>query len=84
MVQDNQLFQEYLISWLTTSSGTSLSDAIGIRRAVLAVISRDRESLAKVLEKAVDQFGDQLYIKHAPMLQQEGVSILPRYFEKRC
>jgi hypothetical protein len=25
-----------------------------------------------VLEKSLGQFGDQLYIKHSPMLQQEG------------
>jgi telomere length regulation protein len=38
----------------------------------MAVISQDRDDLVAVLEKSLSQFGDQLYIKHSPMLQQEG------------
>lgn len=62
----------HLISWLTSSSGAGLGDGVGIRRAVLAIVSRTREDLIDVLEKSVAQFGDQLYIKHSPILQQEG------------
>jgi telomere length regulation protein len=38
----------------------------------MAVISQDRDDLVAVLEKSLSQFGDQLHIKHSPMLQQEG------------
>lgn len=62
----------YLVEWLTGSSGAGLGDSIGIRRAVVAVVSQDRDSIVSVLEKSISQFGDQLYVKHSPMLQQEG------------
>ncbi|KAK3354329.1 telomere length regulation protein-domain-containing protein [Neurospora tetraspora] len=61
----------YLVEWLTGSSGAGLGDSIGIRRAVVAVVSQDRDSIVSVLEKSIAQFGDQLYVKHSPMLQQE-------------
>jgi telomere length regulation protein len=61
-----------LVEWLTGSSGAGLGEGVGIRRAVMAVISQDRDDLVAVLEKSMSQFGDQLYIKHSPMLQQEG------------
>ena len=64
----------YLIEWLTGSSGAGLGDSVGIRRGVVAVVSQDRDSIVSVLEKSIAQFGDQLYVKHSPMLQQEGWS----------
>jgi telomere length regulation protein len=64
--------KEHLISWLTGSSGAGLGDGISIRRAVLAVVSRDKSDIQTVLEKSLQQFGDQLYIKHTPTLQQDG------------
>lgn len=62
----------YLVEWLTGSSGAGLGDSIGIRRAVVAVVSQDRDSIVSVLEKSIAQIGDQLYIKHSPIVQQEG------------
>lgn len=62
----------YLVEWLTGSSDAGLGDSIGIRRAVVAVVSQDRDLIVSVLEKSIAQFGDQLYVKHSPMLQQEG------------
>lgn len=32
------------------------------------------ESIQRIMEKAMEQFGDQLYIKHTPILQQEGTN----------
>lgn len=62
----------HLVSWLTSSSGAGLGDSVGIRRAVMAVVAQRRDSIVGVLEKSLAQFGDQLYIKHSPMLQQEA------------
>lgn len=62
----------HLTTWLTGSSGAGLGEGVGIRRAVLAVVSQSRDDMVNVLEKTVEQFGDQLYIKHSPILQQEG------------
>lgn len=64
--------RSHLVEWLTSSSGAGLGEGIAIRRAVLAVISQDKDSIVDVLEKSINQFGDQLYIKHSPILQQEA------------
>lgn len=61
----------FLVSWCTASSGAGLGDGIGIRRAVLAALAADQDAITSVLEKSLNQFGDQLYIKHAAILQQE-------------
>lgn len=61
----------HLISWLTSATGAGLGDAIGIRRAVLAVLAADKDNIVTVFEKSLSQFGDYLYIRHTPMLQQE-------------
>ena len=66
-------FKTHLLTSLTQLSGAGVGDGVGIRRAMIAVLADDRDSLVTVLEKSVDQFGDQLYIKHTPMLQQEGI-----------
>ncbi len=39
------------------------------------MLADDKEAITTVLEKSIGQFGDQLYIKHTPILQQEGRSI---------
>jgi telomere length regulation protein len=74
IVNDNVPHQkEHLIHWLTGSSGAGLGDGIAIRRAVLVGLSRDKADIEVVLDKSLQQFGDELYIKHTPTLQQEGI-----------
>jgi telomere length regulation protein len=64
--------RKHLVEWLAGSSGAGLGEGVGIRRAALAAIARNKDDLVAVLEKSLGQFGDQLYIKHSPVLQQEG------------
>ena len=64
--------RKHLVEWLTNSSGAGIGEEVGIRRAVLAVVAQEKEGIVAVVEKSISQFGDQLYIKHSPMLQQEG------------
>ena len=61
-----------IVDWCTASSGGGLGDGVGIRRAVVAVLAKDKEAITTTFEKSLAQFGDQLYIKHAAILQQEG------------
>lgn len=75
VVAEDKLRQEHLINWCVSSSGAGLGDAVGIRRAVLAVLSQDKDVIFNVFEKSLSQFGDELYIKHAAILQQEGMFI---------
>jgi telomere length regulation protein len=76
---------DHLASWLTRSSGAGVGYGVGIRRAVLAVVSQDKELITSILEKCLDQFGDPLYIKHSPILQQESQFLsLPPEAEVYC
>ncbi|KAK8138513.1 telomere length regulation protein [Apiospora sp. TS-2023a] len=62
----------HLIAWLTSATGAGLGETCGIRRAALAVLADDKEAIFSVLESSLGLLGDQLYIKHSPMLQQEA------------
>jgi hypothetical protein len=64
----------HLITWLTGMSGAGVGETIGIRRAAIAVLADAKSEMESVLEKTLQQFGDQLYIRHASSLQQEGIT----------
>lgn len=64
--------KSHLMTWLTSTLGAGVGDGIAIRRAVLAALSVDKNDIETVLDKSLRQFGDQLYIRHTPTMQQEG------------
>ncbi|KAH8602557.1 telomere length regulation protein-domain-containing protein [Bisporella sp. PMI_857] len=68
---NQELRKSQLISWLTASSGAGLGEGIAIRRAAIAALSDIRMDIESVLDRSLQQFGDQLYIRHTPILQQE-------------
>ncbi|KAK2769379.1 telomere length regulation protein [Colletotrichum kahawae] len=72
LIANEESRKTHLVSWLTSSTGAGLGEGIGIRRAVLAALAQDKECTNLVLEKSINQFGDQLYIKHSPILQQQA------------
>lgn len=72
LIANGESRKTHLVSWLTSSTGAGLGEGIGIRRAVLAALAQDKECINLVLEKSINQFGDQLYIKHSPILQQQA------------
>ncbi|XDG10096.1 hypothetical protein ABKA04_009711 [Annulohypoxylon sp. FPYF3050] len=75
VVGNNEAQKSNLINWLTGGSGAGIGEGYGIRRAAVAVFSDDKESMVSILEKSVSQFGDKLYIMHAPLLQQDGMVV---------
>lgn len=79
VLDKNSSRRSSLVSWLTGSSGAGNGDAVGIRRAAIAALSDQKDDLESVLEKSIAQFGDQLYIKHTPVLQQEGIHPVRKY-----
>ncbi|KUJ22280.1 uncharacterized protein LY89DRAFT_292418 [Mollisia scopiformis] len=60
-----------LVSWLTNSSGAGVGEGIAIRRAALVTIAESKSDVESVFDKSLSQFGNKLYIKHTPTLQQE-------------
>ena len=84
IVQDKQRLKNDLVSWLVRNADAGFGEGIGIRRAVLVVVSEDLEAVSTVLEKAIAEFGSTLYIQHTAMLQQEGISILTKVAGLSC
>lgn len=74
LIKGNETLYNYLVAWCTSSSGAGLGDSAGIRRAILAVLAQNKDGITTVFEKSLSQFGDQLYIKHAAILQQNGIN----------
>lgn len=72
VVQNDQTRVSHLVTWCCSTSGAGLGHSIGIRRAVVALLAKDKETITLILEKSVNQFGDQLYIKHTAIMQQQG------------
>ncbi|KAL9484731.1 hypothetical protein ACSS6W_003520 [Trichoderma asperelloides] len=70
LIKGNETLYNHLVAWCASSSGAGLGDSVGIRRAILAVLAQNKDGITTVFEKSLSQFGDQLYIKHAAILQQ--------------
>jgi len=73
LINGNGARKDMLISWLTNLAGAGVGEPVGIRRAAIAVFSQSKYDLETILEKSMQQFGDQLYIKHTASLQQDGM-----------
>ncbi|MCJ1243053.1 telomere binding protein [Trapelia coarctata] len=71
LISDKDGLQEALVDWLTDLSGESTGSDINTRRGVLAALSSRLNILKEIVQKALEQFGDKLYIKHTPVLHQE-------------
>jgi telomere length regulation protein len=68
--------KSHMITWLTSSSGAGVGDGISIRRAVIAALATEKNDIETILDQSLRQFGDQLYIRHTPTMQQEGILFL--------
>jgi telomere length regulation protein len=73
LVADSDSRRSQLLAWATSSSGAGAGAGVEIRRAVVAILAEDKNDIETVLEKSIAQFGDQLYIRHTPTIQQEGI-----------
>ena len=69
--------KNHLLTWLTSTSLAGIGDGIAIRRAVIVTLAQDKTDIETVLDKSLQQFGDQLYIRHTPTFQQEGLIFCP-------
>jgi telomere length regulation protein len=72
VTKDHESRIQELVHWCTSAFGAGVGHSTALRRAVVAVLAQQRDILTDVLEKSLAQFGDELYIRHAAVLQQEG------------
>ncbi|KAK7531064.1 telomere length regulation protein-domain-containing protein [Phyllosticta citricarpa] len=71
LISSNDSMKDALVNWL--SSENCVSSFLS-RRAALAALQNDEDRMVKVMERTMEQFGDELFIKHTPMIQQEALA----------
>ncbi|CAO2656729.1 Nn.00g055320.m01.CDS01 [Neocucurbitaria sp. VM-36] len=69
--KENDILKEHLVSSLTRSTLPPLDDSLASRRSVIASLAKDENALQTLLENSIKLFGDSVYVKHTPVLQQE-------------
>jgi telomere length regulation protein len=72
VTRDNDSRVQELVRWCTSASGAGLGHGTALRRAVVAVLAQEKDVIIGVLEKSLAQFGEELYIRHTAILQQDG------------
>lgn len=72
VIEADESRTQEVLRWCTSASGAGLGHGVAIRRAVLAALAQDKDAVTTVLEKSLAQFGDELYIRHAALMQQHG------------
>ncbi|BCR96228.1 telomere length regulation TEL2 family protein [Aspergillus luchuensis] len=63
--------QSQIIDWLSKGQGGSIH-SLGLRRALVATLAQEEDSINTLLSKSLDQSGDKFYIQHAPIRCQEA------------
>ncbi|KAF2085630.1 hypothetical protein K490DRAFT_67513 [Saccharata proteae CBS 121410] len=66
--------RDYMVQWLTNVATTGASGTLSVRRAALSSLRDDEDKMVQVLERSLEQFGDELFIKHTPILSQEAMA----------
>ena len=91
LIADNSGLKRYLFEWLTSNNATGVGSGRLEVRAIIAVVAQNQgkplgflqaqyclkiaDLLQDVFRTTLTSFGDKLYIKHAPILQQEGLAM---------
>lgn len=70
-------FRSLSMEWLTSTTGGGVGEPVALRRAIMAVIATDELAFRELFEKAMRQFSDKLWIRHTPIMRQEGLSCFP-------
>jgi len=86
VVADSTRLMERLAMWLQDAAG-NCRQPVATRRAVIAVVSSETDRLQEVMEASMKLFGENLFIKHAPIVQQEAcaqVLLLSAGYVHRC
>ncbi|KAK6533120.1 telomere binding protein [Arthrobotrys megalospora] len=67
-------YQDVLLEWILVNGGPGSGEPIGIRRAIISAIKASTEAptiLQEALDSQVQTFGENLWIRHAPIIHQE-------------
>ncbi|KAF2498363.1 hypothetical protein BU16DRAFT_524484 [Lophium mytilinum] len=74
LIKGNDLLADYLVSLLTGAVSGAVDMHLAVRRSVIAALSSETGRLQSVMERSLASFGDQMYIRHTPILHQEALA----------
>ncbi|KAF2096650.1 hypothetical protein NA57DRAFT_42867 [Rhizodiscina lignyota] len=74
IIDEEEPLLQHLQDFLTDPQGLLNATSSMAKRAIIATLAGHSDYIEAVLEKVWEQFGNQLYIRHAPIAQQEGMS----------
>ncbi|KAF3046400.1 telomere binding protein [Didymella heteroderae] len=73
-MNSNEVLKDHVVASLTKSALPSLDESLATRRSVIAALAQDEDKLQNVFENCIKTFGDPVYIKHTPVMQQESLA----------
>jgi telomere length regulation protein len=72
IAESNLAFVELVVDAATHPERTGLYYSVDLLRSIYASISSDEEQACKILDSTMENFTDEIFIKHAPAIQQEN------------
>lgn len=70
IVVESSLLLDQLVAWLSDPALAS-AEPVATQRAALSALSANADCMQTVMEATLKLFGENLFIKHAPVVQQE-------------
>ncbi|KAF1809660.1 hypothetical protein P152DRAFT_403044 [Eremomyces bilateralis CBS 781.70] len=74
VVRDDDSLKDHVVDMVTKSLNSRQIFTVVTLRTLLLLLSKDNERMQTLLQQSQEQFGDKLYIKHAPILHQEQLA----------
>jgi telomere length regulation protein len=71
---DNDVFKQHLSSVLSDPSQVSSLSLLSIRASIAALNATCPDDLDSLVERCLKVFGDQMFVRHSPILQQESIA----------
>jgi len=73
ITNDNEVLKQHLLSVLSNPAQVSSLSLLSIRSSIASLASNCPDDLDSLVEKALKVFGDQMFVRHSPILQQESI-----------
>ncbi|KAF2806631.1 uncharacterized protein BDZ99DRAFT_448045 [Mytilinidion resinicola] len=74
LIRGNDVLSDYLVSILTGAVSGAVDMNLACRRSMIAALSTEAGRLQAIMDRSLASFGDQMYIRHTPILHQEALS----------
>jgi telomere length regulation protein len=74
IVQDDTVLQQHILTILADPALVSSLSFYTIRASIATIVAVAPDELDEFIEKGLKTFGDQMFVRHSPILQQESLA----------